>query len=158
MVLTVLLIVAAVTVVVGVVLASVPWLIVSLVASALAAFALVRSWGSLSEKAARARRKKTDPAAAKGGAAGPAGTAPERPGQVWVVDGRPLFHRSGCAELTGLPGESIPLAQAVEDGFGPCPEGDPPMPAPEPAAPAVPAVPASAGEPSVWVVDGRPEF
>src|SRR5437763_15904039 len=106
MVLTVLLIVAAVTVVIGVVLASVPWLIVSLVASALAAFALVRSWGSLTEKAARARRKKAAPAGAKGGGAGTAANAPERPGQVWVVDGRPLFHRSGCAELTGLPREA----------------------------------------------------
>ena len=112
MVLTVLLIVAAVTVVIGVVLASVPWLIVSLVASVLAGIALVRSWGSLTEKAARARRKKPVPATEP---------AVERPGEVWVVDGRPRFHRSGCAELTGLPGESIPVAQAVEDGFLPCP-------------------------------------
>ena len=44
-----------------------------------------------------------------------AGSAP-----VWVVDGRPGYHRRDC-ELLGTSGtESIPHEQAVQDGFMPC--------------------------------------
>src|SRR3954447_24983198 len=110
MVLTALLIVALGCVLVGVLLASVPWLIASLVASVLAGIALYRSWGTLSERAARVRGKKASGAgppastasgAAAGGAA--AHTAGGRGDEVWVVDGRPAFHRPGCEELLGLP-------------------------------------------------------
>ena len=61
MVLIVLLLVAAVSVVIGVVYASVAWLIVSLVASVLAAAVLYRSWGTIKERRAHmARGNKTD--------------------------------------------------------------------------------------------------
>jgi hypothetical protein len=40
--------------------------------------------------------------------------------QVWVVDGRPLYHRAGCPSLAGQPAEVIAHRQAVEDGFAPC--------------------------------------
>lgn len=39
---------------------------------------------------------------------------------VWVVDGRPRFHRSDCMIIQGQDTEPIPMAQASEDGFMPC--------------------------------------
>jgi methylphosphotriester-DNA--protein-cysteine methyltransferase len=44
---------------------------------------------------------------------------------VWVVDGRPRYHRPGCAQLAGVPAEPIPRSQARTDGFTPCPRCDP---------------------------------
>jgi hypothetical protein len=44
---------------------------------------------------------------------------------VWVVDGRPRYHRPGCAVLGGVPAERIPRRQARADGFTPCPRCDP---------------------------------
>jgi hypothetical protein len=43
-----------------------------------------------------------------------------QPGDVWVVDGRPRFHKADCLIIRDQPSEPIPLAQAVEDGFMPC--------------------------------------
>lgn len=40
--------------------------------------------------------------------------------EVWVVDGRPRYHRAGCVILEDQPVELVPRAQAVEDGFQPC--------------------------------------
>ncbi|SHG62052.1 hypothetical protein SAMN05443575_2399 [Jatrophihabitans endophyticus] len=54
---------------------------------------------------------------------------PEEPAarDVVVVDGLPDYHLPGCAALAGLPEETVPHEQAVEDGFAPCsvcrPEG-----------------------------------
>src|SRR3954464_4330065 len=59
MVLTGLLIIAAVSLVLGVVLANVTWLIVSLVASVLAAFFLYRSWGAIKERRTNMARRKS---------------------------------------------------------------------------------------------------
>ena len=42
------------------------------------------------------------------------------PGQVWVVDGRPRYHRSECMIIKGQHAEPIPHEQATEDGFTPC--------------------------------------
>ena len=42
------------------------------------------------------------------------------PGQVWVVDGRPRYHRSECMIIKGQHAEPIPHEQATEDGFMPC--------------------------------------
>jgi len=39
---------------------------------------------------------------------------------VWVIDGRPRFHRVDCVQLVGQPIEPIPASQALEDGFIPC--------------------------------------
>jgi hypothetical protein len=44
---------------------------------------------------------------------------------VWVIDGRPRYHLSSCGFLVGQESESIPLQQAVEDGFSPCSRCDP---------------------------------
>src|SRR4051812_41012110 len=131
MLLTALVIVAAVSVVLGLVLPSVPWLIASLVASVLAAFFLYRSWGSIKERRTNmARRKKPAesvaspaPAPPPPSPASPPAAPPVTggPDDVWVVDGRPAYHRSGCPVLAGQHGEPIPLAQALEDGFTACP-------------------------------------
>ncbi len=42
-------------------------------------------------------------------------------GMAWVIDGRPHYHRQGCAQLAD--GEPVPvdLSDAVDDGFLPCP-------------------------------------
>lgn len=52
----------------------------------------------------------------------PAGKKSGRPGPttVWVVDGRPRFHRSGCETIKDQHAEEIPLDQAAEDGFMAC--------------------------------------
>jgi hypothetical protein len=44
---------------------------------------------------------------------------------VWVIDGRPRYHLSGCGFLLGRHPEPVPLRQAVEDGFTPCALCDP---------------------------------
>jgi hypothetical protein len=44
---------------------------------------------------------------------------------VWVVDGRPRYHVSGCDFLIGKRAEPVPLRQASEDGFTPCARCDP---------------------------------
>ncbi|MCW2496484.1 hypothetical protein [Jatrophihabitans sp.] len=64
--------------------------------------------------------------------------------EVWVVDGHPRFHRSGCDTIDGLPSEPIPLSQATEDGFLPCDVCRPGVDAevaPEPAAEPEPVEP-----------------
>lgn len=59
--------------------------------------------------------------------------------EVWVIDGRPRYHRGDC-DLIGrgesgagtadksadrTPAEPVPRSQAVEDGFEPCPVCEP---------------------------------
>ncbi len=61
---------------------------------------------------------------------------------VWVVDGQPDYHEQGCTKIEGADSESIPLAQAVEDGFRECSACTP-----------VPGLIAQ-----VWVIDGRPDY
>src|SRR4051812_8512692 len=177
MVLIGLLLVALLCIVLGMVFASGPWFIGSLVASGLAAFLLWRQredisrrGGSTNDPAPTPPRQtalvtgtafagKTGsadaPAAASlpasgGGSGGaqavtssPAAAASASQARVWVVDGRPQFHRQPCALLTGLPSEPVPYAQAVEDGFVECDTCGPVL-APQ--------------DTQVWVVDGRPEY
>src|SRR4051794_35217491 len=164
MLLTALVIVAAVSVVLGLVLPSVPWLIASLVASVLAAFFLYRSWGSIKERRTNmARRKKPAesvaspaPAPPPPSPASPPAAPPVTggPDDVWVVDGRPAYHRSGCPVLAGQHGEPIPLAQALEDGFTACPA----CAASTRAAAEPPARAAASTDRQVWVADGYPEY
>jgi hypothetical protein len=45
--------------------------------------------------------------------------------EVWVVDGRPRYHRETCLILKGQHAEPIPRAQAQEDGFIPCTNCEP---------------------------------
>jgi ABC-type nickel/cobalt efflux system permease component RcnA len=39
---------------------------------------------------------------------------------VWVIDGRPRFHRRDCDILVDQDAEAIPFAHAIEDGFVAC--------------------------------------
>jgi hypothetical protein len=113
-----LLVIALVCIVVGVVTATAPWFIGSLVASALAGIML---W----QERNRTRREAhtTPPDRSAGAPAGSADDVPADPlaaDQVWVVDGRPRYHLEGCATIAGQPAEQISLAQAKQDGFIPC--------------------------------------
>jgi hypothetical protein len=45
--------------------------------------------------------------------------------EVAVVDGRPRFHHSACAHLTGREHEPLAVAEALELGFTPCALCDP---------------------------------
>ncbi|HEY3715402.1 MAG TPA: hypothetical protein VGL39_12810 [Jatrophihabitantaceae bacterium] len=90
--------------------------------------------------------------------------------QVFVVDGRPDYHVQDCRSLKIAAGQSageadeIPRAQAVEDGFSPCPDcrpdGSAPADTPTRAAQAAQAAEPAAADASgsVWVVDGRPRY
>lgn len=40
--------------------------------------------------------------------------------EVFVVDGRPRYHRANCAFLRGRETETLPVRQALELGFTPC--------------------------------------
>jgi len=40
--------------------------------------------------------------------------------EVLVLDGRPRYHLSGCAQLLAGDSEAIPVAEALELGFTPC--------------------------------------
>jgi hypothetical protein len=39
---------------------------------------------------------------------------------VWVIDGRPRYHRQNCEFVHDQDSERVPLSQAAEDGFIPC--------------------------------------
>jgi hypothetical protein len=51
---------------------------------------------------------------------GPAVAAEPAAGDVWVVPGRPRFHQRDCMIIGDQEAVSVPLAQAVDDGFKPC--------------------------------------
>ena len=75
---------------------------------------------------------------------------------VLVIDGQPRYHLSGCSAVIGNGrAEPIPLSQALEDGFVPCPTCTPPRE----LAGEIGVRPAADGiGPEVWVADGHPEF
>jgi hypothetical protein len=138
--------------IVGLVLASGPWLIGSLVASAVAGGVL---WRERHQGAARSASATPKPAqsetlvtgTASSGAADPAGDTAA--GDVWVVDGQPDYHAEACSRPSAAERERIPQAQAVEDGFVPCRYC-----APQPATDPEPG----SGSADVWVIDGRPRY
>jgi hypothetical protein len=113
-----LLVLALALLVFGLVEASAPLLIASLVISVAAGVLVFR-----------ARAKQSRPAAhglsvADGGTpADPEVTASEpvaidRP--VWVIDGRPRYHRQDCEILIGADSEQVLFSEAIEDGFIAC--------------------------------------
>lgn len=126
MVLVGLLLVALVCLVLGLVLASVGWLIASLVVTALAASVM---WTKRTELATPAAALQPAPEVADDCTAVPAEHQQRRAaadagdaadGDVWVVDGRPRYHLSDCLIIKGQGAEPIPYPQATEDGFMPC--------------------------------------
>lgn len=109
----ILLVLGLASLVVGLILQSSGWLIASLAASVLAGTAMIRLRHTLGDQSAV--RPDAQP------------TADQPPGpdvEVWVVDGRPLYHRQACELITtgALADEAEPIAldQALEDGFLPC--------------------------------------
>lgn len=157
MVLLGLLLVALVCLVLGLVLASGPWLIGSLVASGVAAFILWRQRGRMDtapdrpQGAAPPRRTALVTGTAFEGRTTEASGAGDQPQvadpQVWVVDGSPDFHTQACVRLEGRDAEPIPLSQAREDGFLECAGCAPTRQAADPSR-----------DDRVWVVDGRPRY
>jgi hypothetical protein len=119
----VLLVGALVCLCVGLLLSSTAWLIGSLAASVVAGLFIYRnrSLFAIPRPTPTTRRPTGKHAAGAEPAADPVGAAPPRHDpNVWVVDGRPRYHRGGCQILNDQDAEVIPLSQADEDGFIPC--------------------------------------
>jgi hypothetical protein len=129
------LLIALACLIVGLVLTSSAWLIGSLVASAVAGLVLLR------ERAQRARAPRSPAALTQSperpvplGTASPSRARASTTGadtpcaDVWVVDGRPRYHREACVVLKGQHAEPIPRAQADEDGLIPCSMCEPDRP------------------------------
>ena len=100
-----LLVVALTCLCLGLLLSSSPWLAASLSASVVAGLLIYRH--HVASRAAGA-----PPAAQPTAGAGDS--------DVWVIDGRPRYHRPTCEILDGQAAEPVPLRQASEDGFIPC--------------------------------------
>ncbi|MEO8889417.1 MAG: hypothetical protein ABI301_05840, partial [Jatrophihabitantaceae bacterium] len=164
MVLIGLLLLALVCLALGLVLASPGWLIASLAVTAVAAYVMWTKRSELSTRtkaAAPARATAPTPVQSPVPVATAAAEHETVPadGDVWVIDGRPNYHRQSCARLVGTDAESIAFKQASEDGFTPCPDCSsipvpvaavpppPPRAAPLPAAAPVP-LPAAAPAPT----------
>jgi hypothetical protein len=151
MVLIGLLLAALACIVLGVVTASAPWFIGSLVASVLAGYLLWRQRDQIGAAPASGAQRRPVTGAPRqsslvtgtafAGKLAGSTAAPEL--EVWVVDGKPNYHARTCAELSGERAEAVPLAQAAADGFIECPTCRPI---------------ASADAAEVWVVDGRPDY
>jgi hypothetical protein len=89
---------------VGLLLSSTPWLVASVAASVVAGVLIHRHQVAL-------RTAGPSEAAQPAVAADP---------DVWVIDGRPRYHRRTCEIIDGQGAEPIPRSQADEDGFIPC--------------------------------------
>lgn len=117
---------------VGLLLSSSAWLIASLACSVVAGLLIYRNRDSFaiargSRRSGRSGRSgrpgsSTGKHAASASTASIASAAPAaRPDpDVWVVDGRPRYHRANCEIIQAQHPEAIPLSQADEDGFIPC--------------------------------------
>jgi hypothetical protein len=96
---------------VGLLLSSAPWLAASVAASVVAGLLIYRHQAALRSAGA--------PPAAR-----PTPGAGDR--DVWVIDGRPRYHRRACEIIQGQNAEAVPLSQATDDGFIPCSLCQPP--------------------------------
>ena len=135
MVITGLLMIAALCLALGLVMQSAVWLTASLIATAGAGFLLFKLRDAIATPSghnatARAGVDARTKAGTTTGAAGQAATAERteqgstatiaRADDVWVIDGRPRYHLGDCAIIKGQDAEPIPHSQATEDGFMPC--------------------------------------
>jgi hypothetical protein len=100
-----LLVVALAFLCVGLLLSSSPWLVASVAASVVAGLLIRRRRALLrtadGQQAALAAPSAADP-------------------DVWVIDGRPRYHRRECEIIDGQDAEPVSLSQAGENGFIPC--------------------------------------
>jgi predicted lipid-binding transport protein (Tim44 family) len=136
MIILALLVVALVLLVFGLIVANAALLIGSLAVSVVAGVLVLRIRSTAGAKAAAAHAPPTAEAdEAVGAVAVEAAAEPERgekqpagavtavlpaDAEVWVVDGRPRYHRADCEIITAQAGEAVPYGQAVEDGFIAC--------------------------------------
>lgn len=108
---------------IGLLLSSTAWLIGSLAASVVAGVLIYRnrSLFAIPRPTPTTRRPPGKHAVAAEPIAPVSAESPPRPDpDVWVVDGRPRYHREGCQILSDQDAEVVPLSQADEDGFIPC--------------------------------------
>jgi hypothetical protein len=108
-----LLVVALALLVVGLILANPVVLIASLLVSVVAGVVVFRTPRQVAPQATT-----TDQVAAAAEEVDEAVPEPEH--DVWVIDGRPRFHRADCEMLASHEREAIPRSQALEDGFLAC--------------------------------------
>lgn len=90
---------------IGLLLSSAPWLVASVAASVVAGILIHR------HQAALRAASGPQPAQPAAGTDDP---------DVWVIEGRPRYHRRGCDIIDGQDAGPIPLSQANEDGFIAC--------------------------------------
>jgi hypothetical protein len=137
MVMMALLVIALISLALGLVLPSSAWLIASLIASGGAGYLLWQARSVIASAARAAQAGETtstdtaDEAAAGDTAPAEAAVAPvsdlstsaatdAEDDEVWVIDGRPRYHLATCAIIQGQDAEPIPFDQATEDGFMAC--------------------------------------
>ena len=142
LVIVLLLVVALGLLVLGLVGSSPTFIVLSIVTSAVVGLLLVRSRRSRSDRAGGAPQRTAAHAASDLIAAQRTAEVIEVPDEppaanteaplrahgndvVAVIDGHPRYHAQRCRYLLGRASESIPLRQAVEDGFTPCSMCDP---------------------------------
>jgi hypothetical protein len=114
-----LLVVALASLCVGLFLSSSAWLVGSLTASVLAGLLIHRSRVAFAISRLGATRRMRARHAA--GAASPAELDAKSPDpDVWVVNGRPRYHRRGCQIIRNQDAEAVPLGLARDDGFIAC--------------------------------------
>ncbi len=132
--------------VVGILTATLGWVIASIALSAVALLLIVRGRPRSADRAARgsgadAARADDDNEADdaaddesdidvgddRDDDTADAGAAPAADlDEVWVIDGRPRYHLGECSFLADKDAEPVPLQQAIEDGFTPCSICSPP--------------------------------
>jgi len=112
----------------GLLLSSTAWLIASLACSVVAGLLIYRNRAAfvIARPGQAQRPPRTQPASGRpvgkhaiepvASDVGPARSDPD----VWVVDGRPRYHRERCQIIDEQDAEAIPLSQAAGDGFIPC--------------------------------------
>jgi hypothetical protein len=118
----VLLVVALASLCVGLFLSSSAWLLASLTASVLAGLLMHRSrvaFTILRLPTTRRTRARYAAGAAPPGTGAELGAKPPD-ADVWVLGGRPRYHRRGCQIIRNQDAEAVPLSQARDDGFIAC--------------------------------------
>ena len=115
-----LLVVSLGLIVVGAITGLGPWFLGSVVVSLVAAYQL---WHSREAQSSGPLPDNIGERLAAGQPV-PGLTGAEARVSAWVVDGRPAFHRAACPTIGDAEVESVPLVQALADGFTACPECD----------------------------------
>jgi hypothetical protein len=143
-----LLLVALACLVLGMILASGPWLAGSLAASSLAGVLLLRQRHQIARRSAAARSSLAPGPTDRISAVTVSSAYSPADAEVWVVDGLPGYHVEVCSQISGDLREAVARAQAIEDGFVECAQ----------CRPNNIGTPSEAASGEVWVIDGRPAY